>query len=78
MPHFFDKTVTNNGHIENTHRGRNFILNGGHHHRRTKSHGKAASKSPSSKLYEHSADESESGGSCGKSRFFEVYENQQR
>ena len=75
----FVKTVLTNGHTENKHRGGNFILNAGRQHRRTKSTGKVSK--PSSKFYESATDEL-SGGDRSEigesSRFFEIYENQQR
>ena len=78
----FIYSVLANGHTENKHRGGNFMLNAGRQHRRTKSTGKVSKSS--AKFYENSADElsggggSESGGSTGRNRFFEIYESQQR
>ena len=77
--HFFNNTVIGNGSIENPLRGGNFILNGGRQHKRSKSSGKVSKSHSSSKFYENSTDESGVGvNEGGRSRFFEVYENQQR
>ena len=60
-------------------RSGNFILNGGRPQKRSKSHGKISQSHASSKFYDNSADDSAGGGSDnGGTRFFEVYENQQR
>ena len=65
--------------MDNPNRGGNFILNGGRNHKRSKSSGKVSKSHTSSKFYENSTDDSCSGGNeSGRSRFFEVYENQQR
>ena len=75
----FSPIVLDNGTMENNVRGGNFILNGGRQHKRSKSNGKVSKSHTSSKFYGNSADEDVAGGSeGGRTRFFEVYENQQR
>ena len=68
--------MLSNGGIENPLRSGNFILNGGRHHKRSKSNGKSSKSNSSSKFYEE--ERKNMKGEDGRSRFFEVYENQQK
>ena len=71
--------MLSNGGMENPLRSGNFILNGGRHHKRSKSNGKSSKSNYSSKFYETNTDEMKNmKGEDGRSRFFEVYENQQK
>ena len=81
--HFYLKLGITNGKMETPQRSGNFILNGGRPHKRSKSSGKASSKSQhqssTTKFYDDPVDELNAGKSdIGRTRFFEVYENQQR
>ena len=76
---FLFTLVLSNVGNENPLRSGNFILSGGRHHKRSKSNGKSSKSHSSSKFYENSADEiGNIKGEGGRSRFFEVYENQQK
>ena len=80
---FHLKLGITNGKMETPQRSGNFILNGGRPHKRSKSSGKASSKSQhqssTTKFYDDPVDELNAGkGDIGRTRFFEVYENQQR
>ena len=75
----FKNLVLSNGGLENPLRSGNFILNGGRHHKRSKSNGKSSKSNSTSKFYETNTDEVGSmKNEGGRSTFFEVYENQQK